>query len=144
MNTSLTLMASLAWLLAATPPRPDNCSTSPTGMFPLIAGAWLAPHRKLWRTQVALTVLRNFWMNLNGTPVQPSLGRKNPKGILHHQPSLGQTIIEGPVPPGNGLMRFFLSGKASSATKTCGWGPRWSDPGSGRSAGSLRVSDQRA
>ncbi len=40
-------------------------------------------------------------------------------------------LSRGRVRPGNGLLRFFLRGKASSATKTWGWGPLWSAPGRG-------------
>ncbi len=48
-------------------------------------------------------------------------------------------LSRGRVRPGNGLLRFFLRGKASSATKTWGWSPLWSAPGRGWSGGRSRV-----
>ncbi|CAL8301807.1 unnamed protein product [Gadus morhua 'NCC'] len=91
-------MASLAELLAVTLRRPGSGSTSPTGMFPLNAlGGGGPPHEVVENTGSLHTLLRNFNVDLEGTPVDPPLGRKDPKGILHNHPSSGQTVIENPA-----------------------------------------------
>ncbi|KAK5617646.1 hypothetical protein CRENBAI_002382 [Crenichthys baileyi] len=45
--------------------------------------------------------------------------RPNPKCILHHQPSLGETVVED-------TLLWGEAATASSATMTWGWGPLWS------------------
>ena len=91
-------MASLTELLAETLPRPGSGSTSPTGTIPLNAlGGGCSPQEVMENTGSVHTLLRNFYVDLEGTPVDPPLGRKDPKGILHNQPSPGQTVVEHPA-----------------------------------------------
>lgn len=40
------------------------------------------------------THLCNIRVNINGMPVHPPLGRKDPKGIFNNQPSSGQTVVK--------------------------------------------------
>ena len=91
------------------------------------------------------TLLCNFYVDLVGTPVDPPLGRKDPKGILHNQPSPGQTVVEHPalsrqVATGEWPHEVFPEWKGLISHKDV-W--LWSlvVPGSGRSAGSWSVPD---